>query len=170
MRLFLLFILLPYIGFSNAPEEVYKKELFHKNRRAKYPVGVSLVGFGASGIAGASLDWFFVPNFNLEVGAGINDLKSFEPVYFAGLKHHFVGKSILNTSLYLGLFDKVTIDASQTMSHELYVPLGVQRIKKNKFMWMIEGAYTYDMTSSKSAFYGGLKLGYRFNRLSKKKK
>lgn len=165
----LFFFLLPLVGFSNDIRENNSKDLFLKNRRAKYPVGINLVGFGPSGIAGVSMDWFIKPKINIEIGAGLNDLKTYEIAYFAGVKYHLLGNTVLNMTPYIGVFDKVTLNSS-TLSNQLYIPLGIQRIKKNKLTWNIEAAYIYNLDTFKSSFYGAFKLGYRFNRFDKKKK
>tara|TARA_B100000809_G_C15091538_1_gene513372 strand:- start:1088 stop:1600 length:513 start_codon:yes stop_codon:yes gene_type:complete len=168
-ELILILLLLPFAVYSNYSLENNHKELFLKNRRAKYPVGINFVGFGPSGVAGLSMDWFIKPKFNLEFGAGLNDLKIFQPSYFAGGKYHFFGNTISNTTIYLGFFDKVTIDSIGT-NNLLYIPIGLQRIKKNKLTWNIEVAYTYDIDTFKSNVYGAFKLGYRLNRFGKKRK
>ena len=168
-HLVVILLFIPFVGLANDWNESNHKDLFLKNRRAKYPVGINVVAFGPSGLAGLSIDWFIKPKFNFEFGAGLNDLKTNQPSYFAGGKYHLFGNSISNTTFYFGVFDKVTLN-SNTVGHMLYVPIGLQRIKKNKLTWNIEVAYTYDLNSFKSKVYGAFKLGYRFNRFDKKKK
>jgi hypothetical protein len=59
---------------------------------------------------------------------------------------------------------------SSVVNQTLYVPFGVNRIKRNQVTWNIEVAYTYGLIDKESSFYGAFKLGYRFNRFDKKKK
>ena len=160
---------LPLLVSANETKQFNNKDLFYKNRRAKYPVGVNLMAFGPAGVTGVSVDWFLVPKLNFELGAGLNNLKSLRPSYFAGGKYHFFGNTISNTTFYLGLFDKVMMD-NTTVTQTLYAPFGIQRIKKNKLTWNIEVAYTYDVQTYKSQVWGAFKLGYRFNRFDRKKK
>ena len=168
-QIILVLILLPFVIYSNDAVAFGYKDLFLKNRRAKFPVGVNLIAIGPAGLAGLSVDWFIKPKFNLEFGAGLNDFKTYQPSYFAGGKYHIFGNTISNTTFYFGVFDKVTIDSS-VVNNMLYVPIGLQRIKKNKLTWNIEVAYTFDINTARSKVFGAFKLGYRFNRFDKKKK
>ena len=163
--LIFLFALIPIVGLSYEGNSTK----IYKNRRAKYPVGINAIAFGPSGIVGVSFDWFVLPKINLEFGAGVDNLKTFRPSYFAGGKYHFLGNSILNTTFYLGVFDKATQDPT-VLNHQLYIPFGIQRIKKSKLTWSIEVAYTYNISTFQSQIWGAFKLGYRFNRFDRKKK
>jgi hypothetical protein len=176
LKFFYLFLFsLLFSFYSGASEYILEnkgaKEFLYKNRRAKYPVGINLIAFGPSGIAGASFDWFMTPKLNLEFGGGIKNHKILSPNYFAGLKYHLLGKSLSNMTLFLGGFIKNDLDfGGKEVVQELYFPLGLQRIKKSKLTWNIEVAYRYDLISSKSKVWGAFKLGYRFNPFAKKKK
>jgi len=161
----LLFVFIPLLGLSYEGNS----NKIYKNRRSKYPVGINIIAFGPTRIAGVSFDWFMLPKVNIEMGAGITNLKTFRPSYFAGAKYHFFGNTILNTTFYLGLFDNITLD-STLLNQQLYVPFGIQRIKKNKLTWNIEVAYTYNISTFQSQVWGAFKLGYRFNRFDKKNK
>lgn len=174
-KLILLYILLSSVS-TYAAQADYEpivsngsslNKLFYKNRRAKYPLGINLIAFGPSGAAGVSLDWFIKPKVNFEFGVGLIDLKSFNPSYFAGLKYHIFGNTVSNSTPYLGFFDRVSIDSSR-VSHQIYIPIGLQIIKKSKLTWNFELAYNYNLQSYKSHFGGAIKMGYRFNRIRKK--
>lgn len=169
-KIILVLCLIPLFSYSNSKSIDFGKLSIYKNRRAKYPVGINVHAFGPGGVSGLSVDWFIVPKINFEFGAGLNDLKTFRPSYFAGGKYHFFGNTISNTTFYLGLFDKLTVDSEVNFDNTLYVPFGLQRIKKSKLTWNIEVAYTYNLLSYKSQVWGAFKLGYRFNRFDKKKK
>ena len=144
-----------------------KKDLIYKNRRGKYPVGINLMAFGPAGSIGMSIDWFIKPKFNVEFGAGLLDIQILNPSYFAGVKYHVFGNTVLNTTPYLGFFDKVEIN-SNILSHQFYIPIGLQRINRKKLTWSIEAAYVYDLNTENSFIWGAFKLGYRFNRRQNK--
>lgn len=140
-----------------------KKELIYKNRRAKYPLGVNLLLLGPSGLVGTSVDYFITPKFNIELGVGLSNKKPIQSNYFAGLKYHILGNAISNTSFYFGGFIKNNfVNTTDVILQELYFPLGIQKIKKNKLTWNLELAYKYDVINAKSIVWGAFKLGYRF--------
>jgi hypothetical protein len=161
-----LFFLSSFFNTSIAnknPDVFFKKELLYKNRRAKYPLGVNLILLGPSGLVGGSFDYFITSKMNFEGGVGLSNSKSAQPNYFAGLKYHILGNSISNTTFYFGGFVKNNFNnTTNEIIQELYLPIGLQKIKKNKFSWNIELAYKYDVAASKSIVWGAFKLGYRF--------
>jgi len=141
----------------------FKKDLFHKNRRAKYPLGVNLVILGPSGLVASSLDYFFTSRINVEIGVGLNNDKTIQPNYFSGVKYHILGRTISNSTFYVGGFIKNDFNnTANEIIQELYLPIGLQKIKMNKFTWNLELAYKYDVSSATSIVWGAFKLGYRF--------
>lgn len=155
-----------FISSANAHDydrSALKKDLVFKNRRAKYPLGINFTILGPSGLLGASADFFITPKVNFELGLGLNNDKAVNPNYFAGLKYHILGNSISNTTLYFGGYIKNNFEnPTGGLIQELYLPIGLQRIKKNKFAWNIELAYKYNVEEAKSIVWGALKLSYRF--------
>ena len=141
----------------------FKKDFIHKNRRAKYPLGVNLLLLGPSELIGASVDFYLTSNVNFEFGLGLDNNKAIKPNYFAGLKYHLLGSTITNTTFYAGGYFKNNFENStNSILQEFYFPIGLQKIKKNKFTWNIELAYKYDVQNEKSIVWGSFKIGYRF--------
>lgn len=157
------FILMSSISFSTIVEiDTSENKIKTKlNRRAKYPAGINLYIAGPSGIVGASFDYFIVPKFSIEVGAGI---RNSEPDfgYFLGGRYHFFGNTITNITPYLGVFSGFEIKDNDIKNFNLYVPIGIQRIKKNHFSWSVEVAYQRNSYGFTQNIYGGGKIGYRF--------
>jgi hypothetical protein len=168
LLLVLLFSLNAYaVSFDNHFGDSFNKQLLYKNRRAKYPIGVNIMAFGPAGVIGLSIDWFIKPKLNLEFGIGADDFKTAKPAYFIGGKYHLFGNTLSNTTPYFGVFDKISSFTNE-INHQLYVPIGLQRIKKSKFTWNIEVAYVYNINSYTSSVWGAFKIGWRFNRFNKK--
>ncbi|NOQ71897.1 MAG: hypothetical protein GQ574_07845 [Crocinitomix sp.] len=136
-----------------------KKRKF--NRRAQYPAGFNIYGGGPHGLIGLSFDYFITPKIALEVGSGI---RNFTPDvgFFAGGRYHFLGKTPLNLTPYLGVYSGFEYTGNDVRNYNLYVPFGIQRIKKNKIAWSIEVAYQRNSYSKGNNIYGGAKLGFRF--------
>ena len=157
-------------GFAYDKHKInLKKELFFKNRRAKFPLGVNVLLLGPADLIGGSVDYFISPKINVELGIGINNDKAFKMNYYSGLKYHLLGNTFTNTTFYAGGFFKNDFDNStDKIIQELYLPIGLQKIHKNQFSWNIELAYRYNIENSKSIVWGALKLGYRF-KLTKSK-
>jgi len=161
-----LFSLCLFLSNSSAIEyfpKVFKKKIIHKNRRTKYPLGVNLLLLGPSELIGTSLDFFITSNVNFEIGVGLDNNKAIRPNYFSGLKYHLLGNAITNTTFYAGGYFKNNFTNNTSgILQELYFPIGLQKIKRNKFTWNIELAYKYDVESAQSIVWGAFKIGYRF--------
>lgn len=138
-----------------------KKKKVDLNRRDKYPAGFNLYALGPVGLGGVSFDYFIVPKISLELGAGA---RNFYPDlgFFVGGKYHFFGNSFLNTTPYIGVFSGFEYTGGDLRNYNLYVPFGIQHIKKNHLAWSIEVAYKRDVYEPSRTFYGGAKIGYRF--------
>jgi len=148
-------------GYTIDFDQDLKKNPFKLNRRAKHPAGFNIYFAGPVGLAGASFDYFIVPKFSVEIGAGIRDFDA-NVGYFGGGRFHFFGNSFLNTTPYLGLFSGFEFKNGDIRNYNLYIPFGIQRIKKNKTTWSIEVAYQRNTYSPGNRIYGGGKLGFRF--------
>lgn len=142
------------------------KKKFKLNRRAMYPAGLNLYVAGPAGFAGASFDYFIVPRFSLEVGAGVRNFtivpENLKPAFFGGGRYHFFGNTPLNITPYIGIFSGFEYTGSDVRNFNLYVPVGLQRIKKNKVSWSIEIAYQRNSYNPGQNIYGGGKIGFRF--------
>lgn len=142
-------------------ESLLKKKKVELNRRVKYPAGFNLYALGPVGLGGISFDYFIVPKISLEVGAGF---RNFNPDYgfFVGGRYHFFGNTFLNTTPYVGVFSGFEYTGNDLRNYNLYIPLGIQHIKKNKVSWSLEVAYKRNTENLEKNFYGGGKIGFRF--------
>lgn len=138
-----------------------KDKKLELNRRDKYPAGFNLYALGPVGLGGVSFDYFIVPKFSLELGAGA---RNFNPDlgFFVGGKYHFFGNSFLNTTPYVGVFSGFEYTGGDLRNYNLYIPFGIQHIKKNHLAWSVEVAYKRDVYDPSRNFYGGVKIGFRF--------
>lgn len=164
-----IFVICAGVVFASPVEFVDKgkgKKKFKLNRRAKHPAGINLYIAGPAGIAGASFDYFITPKFSLEAGAGIRDFRfepeEVNPAFFFGGRYHFLGKTPINTTPYIGVFSGFEHTGNDLRNFNLYIPVGIQRIKKNKVSWSIEVAYQRNSYQPGKRFYGGGKIGFRF--------
>ena len=148
-------------AFDGELLEPLKKKKVDLNRRGKYPAGFNLYALGPVGLGGVSFDYFIVPKISLEIGAGA---RNFNPDlgFFVGGKYHFFGNSFLNTTPYIGVFSGFEYTGDDLRNYNLYVPFGIQHIKKNHLAWSIEVAYKRDAYDTGRNFYSGAKIGYRF--------
>ena len=164
-RLSIVFILLAAAFSATAFEGDFMNQPTKKkvdlNRRDKYPAGFNLYALGPVGVGGVSFDYFIVPKISLELGAGA---RNFNPDlgFFVGGKYHFFGNSFLNTTPYIGVFSGFEYTGDDLRNYNLYVPFGIQHIKKNNLAWSLEVAYKRDVYDPGRSFYGGAKIGYRF--------
>jgi hypothetical protein len=131
------------------------------NRRAQYPAGFNMYGGGPHGLVGLSFDYFITPKIALEVGSGV---RNFTPDigFFGGGRYHFLGKSLLNFTPYVGVYSGFEYTGSDIRNYNLYIPFGIQKIKRNKLAWSIEVAYQRNSYDKGNNLYGGGKLGFRF--------
>lgn len=164
-RISIVFILLAAAFSAAAFERDFMNQPTKKkvdlNRRDKYPAGFNLYALGPVGLGGVSFDYFIVPKISLELGAGA---RNFNPDlgFFVGGKYHFFGNSFLNTTPYIGVFSGFEYTGDDLRNYNLYVPFGIQHIKKNHLAWSLEVAYKRDVYDPERSFYGGAKIGYRF--------
>ncbi len=144
------------------------KEIF-KSRREKLPLGINLVMFGPNGLIGISVDYFVTPKLNFEIGTGRQLPFTLPQSYYFGGKYHFFGKTFVNATFYLGIYDAFYYTGTDLRNHSIYIPFGIQRIKKNKFAWSLEVAFQNNINYN-SYVWGAAKFGFRFDTRSKKKK
>lgn len=142
------------------------KKKFKLNRRALYPAGFNIYGFGPTGKVAVTFDYFVTPKLSLELGAGLKDFGPNaipdEHAFTIGGRYHFFGNTPLNITPYLGVFSGFEYTGTDVRNFNLYVPLGLQRIKKNGFTWSVEAAYQQNVYDPIRTFYGGGKIGFRF--------
>lgn len=170
----LIFILL--ISF---PVVLFAQQVKHKNSgniRKDRPFGISAC-LGGGNLAGISLDYFVIPQLNVEVGFGFSQ--------YLALKYHFAGGEEISWSPYIGLGYGMPIksirEESDTYANGKYskgvigIPLGVHFIQKKGFSFSIEGVlgvvhytdhYTYNNDSpvTRTELFPsfGIRLGYHF--------
>lgn len=148
----------------NAPAK--NKEKFTLNRRVKYPAGFNLYALGPVGAVSVSFDYFVRPKISLEIGGGLRELPlsgdDLKNGFLLGGRYHFFGNTPLNITPYIGVFSAFEFTGSDVRNYNLYVPIGLQRIKRNKLSWSVEVAYQNNIYQPNTHFYGGAKLGFRF--------
>ena len=146
-------------------------DYYYKNRREKYPIGFNLMALGPAGFFGTSADWFITNKINIEAGIGMINFYKRLPSYFIGGKYHLFGNTFSNTTVYTGVFGRFYTDG-QTINpiSAVYVPVGLQRIKRNQVVWNLEVAYLFDLHEQKTQVWGSMKMGYRFGHLFNRKK
>jgi len=159
--LFKIFLTAIIIGFTSYSFGISDRGVdLLKNRRKKHPVGVNVNVLGVTGWGNVSADWFINPKLNVEGGFGIQNSGLSSISYFAGIKYHLLGKTPSNLTPYFGVFDAFFLSEGQLYQHNLYFPIGLHKIKRNKFSWAIEMAYQYNKYA-KSNIWGAFKIGYR---------
>ncbi len=161
-NLLLIVIVLSSTSFAAEPtnfEDNFRKKR-DLNRRAKYPLGINAYALGPFGIGGVSIDYFIVPKVSLEVGAGLRNFNG-DAGFIVGGRYHFFGNSFLNLTPYVGAIAGIARPNNQLDGYNLYLPVGIQRIKKNRITWSVEVAYQWNSDRPNSNFYGGGKLGIR---------
>lgn len=131
-----------------------------KNKRKKYPVGINLGVLGPTGWGNLSLDWFINSNIDIEAGLGILSKEEATVSYFGGVKYHVLGKSFSNFTPYFGVMDAVYFLEGGLKQHNLYFPIGIHKIKRDKFSWALEMAYQFT-TNENNHVWGSFKIGYR---------
>lgn len=130
------------------------------NPRKKYPFGVNVHLLGPSGHLALAINAFVIPKINLELGFGVfNKDNFFTTRSFLGFKYHFGGNLISKTTFYLGIFDAISLDFQK---HNLYFPIGINRIKRNHFTWSAEIAFQPTKLYYDSNLWGAIKVGYQF--------
>lgn len=162
-------ILILIVGFGGKATEPnpikYENGFFKKkkpfNRRDKYPAGFNLQVLGPIGITGVTFDYFVVPKIALEIGAGVKNFDS-DFGFMGGGRYHFFGNTTSGLTPYLGLYSGFQYTGSDIQNYNLYIPFGIQKIKRNKFTWSIEGAYQRSIDNLSQQWYGAAKVGFRF--------
>lgn len=143
-----------------------KKKKFTLNRRVQYPAGFNLYALGPTGFLSGSFDYFIRPKISVEIGGGLREIpRNNDPIahgFMIGGRYHFFGNTPLNITPYIGVFSGFEYTGSDVRNYNLYIPIGLQRIKKNKLSWSIELAYQNNVYEPNNHFYGGAKLGFRF--------
>ena len=157
---FLILLLLSFSGTLSASDSFGKVDLL-KNRRKKHPLGINVGVLGITGWGNVSADWFITPKLNVEGGLGIQTTGLSPISYFGGVKYHILGKSPSNLTPYFGIYDAVFTNEGKLHQHNLYFPIGIHKIKRNKFSWSLEVAYQFNSYSDRN-LWGGFKIGYRF--------
>jgi hypothetical protein len=142
------------------PHEFSKKKLSDLNRRSRYPFGLNIYGFGPVGVGALTADWFMTPKLALELGAGFRDM-DFHNGYTVGVRYHIFGKTMMNMTPYVGVYTAFHHNGATLQNHNLYVPAGIHRIKKNGFNWSVEVAWQRN-TFFSNGIIGGFRIGYRF--------
>lgn len=169
LRLISLFLVLTAFN-SIATDYDYVGELNKKrlvlNRRKKFPAGVNLYLMGPVGVAALSFDYFITPKLNLEVGGGFRNFDG-DIGYTFGGKYHFFGKTSTNITPYIGVYSGFEYTGTTLRNYNLFIPVGLHRIKRNRFSWSIEAAYQHNSYALEQRFYGGVKLGFRFGFVKK---
>ena len=177
MRLSLLFISILIVQLAKAGlyvnETVQKEDIFIlkprkkllKNPRKADPFGLNIHMIGPAGIVSFSADEFITPKIAVETGAGWHSLKYPENTgdlsYFLGGRYHFLGKTPLRLTPYLGMYTVFHHNGKTLRNHSLYIPLGIHKIKRKGLCWSVEAAYQRNIFTNRS-FTGAFKIGYRF--------
>lgn len=141
--------------------DLNKRKKLDLNRRDKYPAGFNVYIGGPVGTVAATFDYFITSKFSLEVGGGVRTFNDEYGFLFGG-RYHFFGKTFTNMTPYIGVFSAFEYTGSDIRNYNLYIPFGIQRIKKNKFTWSIEAAYQNNSYEPEQKLYFGGKLGFRF--------
>jgi len=149
-----------FIQNSYSFDSEIEKPKWLKNRRAKHPLGVNVGMLGPTGWGNISMDYFVDSKFDVEAGLGIQTNGDNPYSFMGGVKYHIAGKFALGTTLYFGVMDAFFFKDGKGHQHNLYFPIGLHKIKRNKFSWGVELAYQYNKYSSRN-IWGSFKIGYR---------
>jgi hypothetical protein len=163
-----------FILMLSFPVVLYAQPGGHKNSgniRKDRPFGISAC-LGGGNLLGMSLDYFIIPQLNVEVGFGFSQ--------YIALKYHFVGGEEINWSPYIGLGYGIPIstirEADERYSNGVIaVPIGVHFIQEKGFSFSVEGvigivhytdqySYNYDKPVDRTELFPsfGIRLGYHF--------
>jgi hypothetical protein len=149
--------------FMSADSEFLgKKKPKKANLRQERPIGMHLGAFGPAGWVSGSLDGFITPKIALEGGAGIRNAEA-DVSYFVGARYHLLGGLPISLTPYVGVYGAAHNEGRDVNFHSLYVPLGVNKIKRNGFSWSAEVAYEKNSFKPENKnLSGSFKIGYRF--------
>lgn len=143
--------------YSDFPE---KRKLQDLNRRSRFPIGINLYAVGPVGGMAITSDFFLTPKIAIELGAGFRNL-SFDHAFTVGARYHVFGKTFLSLTPYIGIYTAFHHNGSDLQNNNLYVPVGLHKIKKNGFSWSAEVAWQRN-TLFPTSWSLGFRLGYRF--------
>jgi len=135
---------------------------FLKNRRKKHPLGVNVGVMGPTGWGFASVDYFLDSKIDLEAGVGVGfQTNELTPAsMFLGAKYHVGAKFLAGITPYFGIMDAFFWSDGKFYQHNLYLPIGLHKIKRDKWTWAIEVAYQFNQYANQSV-WGSFKVGYR---------
>jgi hypothetical protein len=141
-----------------------------KNRREKLPLGINVGILGPTGWGAVSMDYFIDSKINLEAGIGIQT-KGINPTsLFVGAKYHVGAKFLGGITPYFGVMDAFFWKDGEFYQHNLYFPIGLHKIKRDRWSWALELAYQFNKYSDQN-IWGAFKVGYRvFDTTTKKQK
>jgi len=168
-----------FIFILSFPVFLYAQQGGHKNSgniRKDRPFGIAAC-IGGGNLLGMSLDYFVIPQLNVEVGFGISQ--------YIAVKYHFAGGSDIRWSPYIGLGYGMPIKSIREASDEYFsgkysngviaVPVGVHFIQKKGFSFSVEGvmgivhysdhySYNYEKSLDRTELFPsfGIRFGYHF--------
>lgn len=169
VKIVLIFLCLSSVFLLHASDKIHTFQLidnseedFLKNRRRKHPLGVNFGMLGPTGWGFASIDYFVDSKIDLEAGLGVgfqtNDLSPAS--MFLGAKYHVGAKFLGGITPYFGIMDAFFWSEGNFYQHNLYLPIGLHKIKRNKWSWAVEVAYQFNKYANQSV-WGSFKVGYR---------
>lgn len=131
-----------------------------KNRRRKDPFGVNVGILGPTGWGMVSVDYFIDSKINVEGGIGIQTNGINPTSLFLGAKYHVGAKFLAGITPYFGVMNAFFWNDGKLRQHNLYFPIGLHKIKRDKWTWAIELAYQFNKYSNQN-IWGAFKIGYR---------
>lgn len=147
--------------------DLHSQNNISANLRKENPLGLSFYAGGAS-ITGFSLNYFVIPNIDLEVTAGFN--------FSGGVKYHFLAHRPISWSPFVGVIAnaKGSLGSDFDTRRGFYVPIGVNYISSKLFSLTIEAGTWYIIdddndpsnTENESGFHpwGGIKIGIQISK------
>jgi hypothetical protein len=165
-RIIILILSFPFLVFAHQGGH-YESGNIRKDR----PFGIS-ANIGGGNLLGISLDYFIIPQLNIEVGFGFGQ--------YAALKYHFEGGEEIKWSPYIGLGYGIPVSDIRTENIKysngvIAIPVGVQQIQKGGFSFSIEAVIgilhykdqsDYSNPVEKTELFPsfGISLGYHFKK------
>lgn len=143
-----------------------------ENIRKSRPLGVA-ANLGGGSLLGVSVDYFIIPQLNIEAGFGLSQ--------YIALKYHFAGGEDIKWSPYLGFGYGIPIadirEYDEKYSNGVFaIPIGAHFIQQKGFSFSVEGilgivhykelsTYDYSSFEEKTQLFPsfGIRLGYHFN-------
>lgn len=133
---------------------------FLKNRRKKHPLGINFGILGPTGWGLVSVDYFIDSKIDIEGGIGIQTNGINATSFFLGAKYHLGAKFLGGITPYFGVMDAFFWNTGDFYQHNLYFPIGLHKIKRDKWTWAVELAYQFNRYTNKN-IWGSVKIGYR---------